>query len=562
MRTQQKLIIVLSVTLFVSVITTAIVFKMNQQQRKSLNESYAVQLQKNIRVFVNLNTSTLRQAANDYTFWDEMVEFIRTRDKNWADENIKTMLSNFKIDAAWIFDTSRNNFYHETNGISDNLSVFPVSKSIIDSLHKNRFVHTFVYLDSSLVEIIGATIHPTNDPQRLSEPRGYFFVGRTWNRHYLQLTEQVTETKISIAATSQEHACTRETNNRIVVYEPLYNWQHKFVRYIRVEKTYMYLGLYQKTSYKMLVLIIFSAILVLGIFAYASTILVNKPLRLIEEILGKKDTSKVNKLKTFSKEFKHIGQLIIDFFNKNEELQIATEKAEKANRLKTTFLLNMNHEIRTPMNGIIGFSELLINDDIEPEMKQEYSNCIRNSCNHLIRIIDDIIDISKIEAKEIIITKTDFFVRELFQELSSTFDRKMKSTGKDHVPLHFIDIYDKSGYKIHSDRKLLQKILGHLVDNAIKFTEKGHIEVGYYQESENGLVFYVKDTGTGIPPENLGIIFDRFRQGDGSATRTFNGNGLGLAICKGLVECVGGKIWVSSEISKGSTFYFSIPGSS
>jgi signal transduction histidine kinase len=559
MRTQHKLIIVLSITLLVSIITTVIIYKINLHQRKTLKELYSSQLQKNIKILINLNTSRLKQAANDYTFWDEMVEFVHFRDKEWADENIKTMLVNFKVDAVWVFDTLRNNFYHETNGIPDNLLVFPASKAIIDTLYKNRFVHTYVYTDSILIEIIGATIHPTNDPEKYSRPHGYFFIAKIWDQRYFQLTEQITETKIKLTATNHEHCNNRSRNNKIVVFEPLYDWQNKSVRFIRVEKTFDFLKIYQKASNKMLGLIIFSALLVLGIFAYASAILVNKPLRLIEEILEKKDTTKIRKLKSFSKEFKHIGRLIVNFFNKNEELRIATEKAEKSNQLKTAFLLNMNHEIRTPMNGVIGFSELLINNNLSAEMKQEYSNCIRNSCNNLIDIIDNIIDISKIEAKEITVVNNDFFINELFQELSVIFTHKISTAGKSHVHLHFIDIYNNTKFRVHSDRKLLQKVLGHLIGNAIKFTDKGHIEISYYINSENDLVFYIKDTGIGIPSDKYEIIFERFRQGDESSTRSFGGNGLGLAICKGLVTLMGGKIWFNSEFSKGSTFYFSLP---
>lgn len=521
-----------------------------------LSESYAVQLEKNISDLMVLNSGTLHQVANDYTFWDEMVDFVGTHDKKWANENIHTMMVNFKVDAVWVLDSARNNFYTEKY---ENLPLevnFSDSTLMLNYLHSNRFVKTHIIVDSLVVQIVGATIHPTNDPERITSPHGYFLLAKVWNASYFRLLENITQTTLSFRK-DKPLEISELSNGIVTAYSPVVDWNNRNVGFIRVGKKLGVLGDYEKTSNKMLVLIIISAILTLGIFAYFSSLWVNKPLRLIEEILITPDAKKIRQLKTYSREFRQISRLIFNFFKNNKELKIAIEKSKRANKLKTAFLTNMSHEIRTPMNGIIGFSEQLINSDEHDKVRDKYITYIRQSCNDLLHIIDDILDISMIEANEMVAKPENFYIRDLFRELNERYKLEMTANFP-NLTLHFIESAD-AVLKVNTDKKLLHKILSHLVDNALKFTEKGHVEVGCYLKDRSDLVFYVKDTGIGIEASKLDIIFDNFRQGDDTITRNFGGNGLGLPICKGLVMLLGGEIWVKSEFMAGSTFFFSIP---
>lgn len=242
-----------------------------------------------------------------------------------------------------------------------------------------------------------------------------------------------------------------------------------------------------------------------------------------------------------------------------EELIKARQRAEDADNLKSDFLANMSHEIRTPMNGILGFAELLKDADVSGKKKHEYIERINSCGKHLLCLINDIIDLSKIEAGKINIIEKEFSLSALFFDLFFFFQAENARNEKDHIELKMHkEIEDDKG-KIIADITRLRQILTNLIGNAVKFTSKGQITFGYTFKDSNTILFYVKDTGIGIPSNKLNVIFDRFRQADSSTTRKFGGTGLGLAISKGLVSLLGGSIWVESEEGEGSTFNFTIP---
>ena len=241
-----------------------------------------------------------------------------------------------------------------------------------------------------------------------------------------------------------------------------------------------------------------------------------------------------------------------------KELKIAKEQAIQADKLKSEFLANMSHEIRTPMNGILGFSQLLSKKDYPDENTNKFLKIINNSSKQLLNLINDIIDISKIEAKQLKISNVKTNINNLCNNLFSTFSIEQNTSEKE-IKL----IYNKNNNfngQIIADESRLNQVLVNLIGNAIKFTDKGIIEFGYLlQKDRKNIEFYVKDTGIGISKENQKMIFDRFKQADSTSTRKYGGTGLGLAISKQLIKLMGGKIWLKTEIGIGSEFRFTIP---
>jgi PAS domain S-box-containing protein len=238
-----------------------------------------------------------------------------------------------------------------------------------------------------------------------------------------------------------------------------------------------------------------------------------------------------------------------------EELKNAKEKAEESDRLKTAFLQNISHEIRTPLNGILGFSELLIQEWTTPDDRVEYNDAIQHSGKRLMEIVSNILDISIIEAGQVLLSPEKFNVNNFILELYNFYQGQ--ALRKNLNMKYEFGLPAENAY-LTADTTRLYQVMNNLLNNALKFTKKGEIALGYKVDKES-LVFYVKDTGIGIPEEHLARIFDRFYQVEQSSTRTYEGAGLGLAISEGLVLAMGGKIWLESEKDKGTVFYFSLP---
>ncbi len=237
---------------------------------------------------------------------------------------------------------------------------------------------------------------------------------------------------------------------------------------------------------------------------------------------------------------------------RTKELVIAKDKAEESDKLKSAFLENMSHEIRTPLNAIIGFSTLLADNDLSLDDNKRYNNIIQDNTGFLLRLIDDILDISTIEANQLIVKKEIFYVNELLDNLYSNFsltnkNNKVKIVLKNKLANKFI--------KINTDRLRIRQILNNLLQNAVKFTDEGFIEMGLYSKEED-FIFYVKDTGIGIFKGDLKKIFHRFYKLDKQGT--VRGIGLGLPISQKLAHKLGGELTVESELKKGTTFYFTI----
>ena len=242
-----------------------------------------------------------------------------------------------------------------------------------------------------------------------------------------------------------------------------------------------------------------------------------------------------------------------------KRLFYAKEKAEVADSLKSAFLANMSHEIRTPLNGILGFAELLKDEEIEKKDRKEYVDIIINNGKHLLNLINDIIDISKIESRQLNVKPACFNPDDLLNELFSFFENHKKQIDKEHIELILSTTCDQEEALISTDKTRLKQVLSNLIDNSLKFTEKGQIEFGYSFVNSEEIEFFVEDTGIGIGPADLKIIFERFRQAESVNRRSMHGTGLGLSICKALIELMGGEITVSSELNKGSRFSFILP---
>ncbi len=264
----------------------------------------------------------------------------------------------------------------------------------------------------------------------------------------------------------------------------------------------------------------------------------------------------VNRYRTKAKMSK---ELELKVKKRTQDLAVAKEKAELSDRLKTSFLANISHEIRTPMNAIVGFSSILGREGVPPEEKRAYQKHVSDQSKYLLRLLNDIMDVSKMESGDFKLRKISFDLKNVIQRLQEEYQQRILESQK---PVKLIvNSCEHLSNQIYFDSGRLYQVLDNLLDNALKFTEKGEILLEYTLEEGDPqkIVFRVKDTGIGIPKENQDIIFQRFRQVDESTTRRYGGTGIGLAVCKGILQVAGCDLKVKSSPGKGAEFYFSIP---
>jgi len=550
-------ILLLAATICLMLLTS--LYLINTKQEKLIFHESQTQFDNEVNSLIKLKTSSLKQVVYDYTFWNEFIDNIHTVDTTWYQNNIGTILKSFHFDYVCVYDTLYNLIYEES---SENFSPQGiVLKDALVKLNETRFLDFFQVTPAGLIEISGGTIHPDNDPSHtLTRPSGFIFLARSWNKEFLNDLSILS--KAEIFPSSLPDSVPNAEQYTISVIQELPGWDGTKVAGIVFTRTLNSLKLYSRMSHFMILILLGSVLTIWLMFHFSIRKWINKPLILVTHILKSDNHALIGKLKNCGGEFTDIANQFNDFILQKEELVIAKEKAEESDRLKSAFLTNMSHEIRTPMNGILGFADLLKEQGLTGDELQEYIEIIEKSGVRMLNIINQIVDISKIEAGMIKLEIQESNINKQIEYIHTFFKPEAETKG---IKLSFQKTLTEKEALIQTDREKLYAILINLVKNAIKYTNEGTIEFGYnmvenlHATSQPLLQFYVKDTGIGIPKNRQEAIFERFIQADIEDKMAYQGAGLGLAITKAYVEMLGGKIWVESEEGIGSIFYFTIP---
>ena len=525
-------------------------FYYTKKAEKQVYTTTVEQFDHEVTKLLEVNSKPILVAINNDTNWDEFVKFITTQDAYWYNETIGTELEIYEADYLGVYDAQMNFIIRTTTPKIKTIDFIP--KKEMELLKKVGINKFYLKIPEGIVEVTGAAIHPSNDPSKKKTPTsGYFFVVRLMDMKYIKNLEKLTSSSILFTDTDVDLPT---PNHKISSFYILKDSDDQFVGKLLFTRNF---EVYFENAINILYVIIGFFIINLIVNLIYTRKLVYYPLDLVRRALETGNRRAIKELKKTTGEFSYIGNLFEENSNQKIELIKAKIKAEEGDRLKSSFLANLSHEIRTPMNAINGFTELLLNTDINEAEKLEYLNVIEKSGKNLVGIIDDLIEMSKIDSNQLTPNLTIVNLESCINELYETVKITIKNKDIDFI---LIKPETPAQFNIITDDIKLKQVIINLLTNALKFTERGSVTFGFEIDEEKELInFTVKDTGLGIDEDNHKNIFDRFKRVDSDISIKVGGLGLGLAISKAYVDLLGGTISLESKVGEGSTFYFSIP---
>ncbi len=504
-----------------------------------------------INKLLELENKPIQVAINNDTNWDEFVNFIRTKDQHWYDETISNELDIYNADYLGAYDADKKFVMRTASAKIKSEDIIPQqAMTALNHLGSSKF---YIKIPEGLVEINRASIHPSNDPlKNKTRPFGYFFVARLLDPAFVKDLERISESEVDFIDAKHYDI---EADHTVFATVDLKDIEGKTIQRLLFKRKF---EVYFENMITILYVIFFAFFVNLVITLLYTRKLVYYPLDLITRALETGNKKAIKKLKTTTGEFSHIGILFEENSNQKVELVKAKLKAEEGERLKSSFLANLSHEIRTPMNAINGFTDLILNTELNKEEQLEYLKVVDKSGKNLVSIIDDLIEMSKIDSNQVSPNYTNVNLESCINELYETIKITIPKTK--YIDFYIIENNQPADYNIIADEVKLKQVMVNLVTNAIKFTDEGHVAFGYQIDNQKQeIIFTITDSGPGIDKINQQHIFDRFKRVENDATIKAGGLGLGLAISKAYVEMMGGTIALVSQVKKGSTFTFMIP---
>jgi len=522
------------------------------QQENDVFKANSSQYKTEVNRLFDFNSKTQIVTINDLTYWDALVNFTKSKDTVWFKRYIVNEFPTYEVDFITVYGLDKK--FITSIAKTDFKSKDFIPRQAMENLYKTKFSRFYMKVPEGIVEVLGGTIHASNDPRKIkTKPAGYMFMARLLDKTYFKNLEDICSSKVQIF-----NGIDTDTllNKKVTSLIRLKNFDNSTVASLMFVRP-SYLN-FERTKELLLIIVVTTLI---GLIAaiYYSRKWVYRPLRLVTNILETDREISISLLKREPGEFGYIGNLFEDHRKNRFQLEKSKQKAEESDKLKSTFLANLSHEIRTPMNAIVGFSDLLLNESLSEELKMKYLKIINSSGKSLVSIIEDLIEMSKIDAKLIAPNYKGVDIEKCISELYNT----LKVTVPEDKSIDFYIIKsttDTLENDILTDEVKLKQILVNLLTNAIKFTNTGHVAFGYsIDKKEHLLEFRIEDTGIGISKKDLKVVFERFRRVDDDYSILLSGLGLGLSISKAYVEMLGGEIKVESVYGEGSVFKFTIP---
>ncbi|TRX16087.1 ATP-binding protein [Flavobacterium franklandianum] len=545
--------------LLILIISTSVLFFLlyvalyvyTTKQENNLYKTTQKQYYNEVSSIIKLYSKTPISTIIDITFWNELKKFTESKDENWYKANVASQFETYEVDYLGVHDIEGQFIVKTSNSKIKTKNFIP--KEVMTRLYQSKLMRFYMKIPEGVIEVFGATIHPSNDPKKnKTKPSGYFFMARLLDQSYFKNLGEISSSEVKLVALNSKSNVEVDALEAIV---KLKGYNQTDLANLVFKRSF---NLHFRNTKEILVVLILASFINIFIYLYFSRKWIYKPLKTITNVLETGNETSIAVLKNQPGEFGYIGNLFEENNYQRKQLELSKEKAEESDKLKSSFLANLSHEIRTPMNAIVGFSDLLNEPNLSDKSKQEYLKIIKNCGINLVSIIEDLIEMSKIDSKQISPNykgiDLDACVKELYETIRVTIPNDKE------LDLYFVENKTCISNNILTDEVKLKQIIVNLISNAIKYTVKGKVTFGYQiNEEDKNIEFIVKDTGLGIDEGNLKVIFDRFRRIEDEFSVALSGLGLGLAISKAYIEMLGGTISVHSKIKVGSEFKFTIP---
>ena len=516
-------------------------------QEKEIFKNSKELYENEINSLLKLNSESYGSVIGDVTYWDEFVDFTKTKNIKWFNTSVANIIDTYNVEYLAAYDID-GNFITKVSTNKIKTKAF-IPKEVFDKIREKKNDKFYLKIPEGIIEVYGATIHPSDDPfKNKTKPSGYFFMVRLLDRDYFTNIEEICSSKIKFYEGNEKAIKTVFTT------VPLQDINKKEVAKLYFKRSYN-IDFYITKS--ILCTMALAILLAWAVFLYYANKWARLPLNLIKKILKKGDVTAIEELKMIKGEFRYMGKLFEENLKQKTELISSKIKAEESDKLKSAFLMNLSHEIRTPMNAIVGFSDLLLDNKITDEEKHEYVRIVQYNSRTLLSIVDDLIEMSKIDTNLI---KPNYCNVNLVNLLNAVFESAVFSNKNDNVIVKLQEPDEKIKGNIITDIVKLNQIIVNLLNNALKFTDEGFVILDYeVDEAKKLIIFHVRDSGIGMPDEFKNKIFKRFNKINAKKISANEGLGLGLAISKSYVEMLGGTISVETKEGLGSTFTFTIP---
>lgn len=570
-KTQSKIILLISL---LALFFTAILFIIRANEENKLTRILAEErAAKRILVdnIFNLVGKGLESWAFNDTYWDEMVTCVQNNDRQWGDEIIATALPTYSAHAAWLYKTDFSLAYSTNTFGDEKLSEFPLPKQKLKEMFgKKNFNYFFIKTNRGLLEVRTAPVQPSSDIARKTPARGFFIVGRIWTQEYISSFNLITSSSTSLHLS--DDAKTRKddpTAYSIIINKPLYDYEGKESATLSfVSQSEMLKESAEALNWQLITGITITVVLLISISLFLINY-VTAPLRKISRSLEEEKSVLLSDLSKSNSEFGKIATLITDFFSQKEELTAeinrrvkveadllkSTEELKEINATKDKFISIIAHDLRGPFNGFLGLTEILAEeaDKFSKEELLDLSMELHKTAKTQYRLLSDLLQWSRIQSGRMEFTPTTCKLDEL---VDFVFDIQKANAENKNISL--VKGYDRN-FELVADIEMMQVVLRNLISNAIKFTGYGGKIIVSAKLTENFSSVTISDTGIGIQPVDISKLFRIDIHHSTEGTHSEKGTGLGLVLCKDIIDRHSGKILVESTIGKGTSITISLP---